>query len=134
MPKGDFSALVAPATSERIAQKAPVVVLIHVKAGELKSGPVVPHDLMSSAMLDKGTGTCMSFRQLVDALAAGEDGESPSWIGSHKDLDLDEIPGTAPPKSAKPASPRSVQEPSGGDTRSRDSSYGIFESRRDFAG
>lgn len=57
--------------------RATVVVFIHPVGNGLERRPIVPHDPMSAAMRERKTVTRSIFRQLVDALATGEEDESP---------------------------------------------------------
>lgn len=68
-----------PAARERIAHLTSVVGLIHRVAKEFKLSPLTSHDPTTSTMYERGMVTCRDFRQLADALAAGEEHERPSY-------------------------------------------------------
>lgn len=95
--------------SERIVRKAAVVVLIPQVEEELEIRPIALHNPMSVAMREKGAVNRIISRQLIDALAAGEEDEPPFGIDPHEDVDVDEVPGTVPLKNARTTSPRKVR-------------------------
>lgn len=70
-----FSIFVTPVARDRIDQKATVVGLIHRVAELLKLRPVLPHELMSSAMCERGTVTRKILWHVEDALTASEENE-----------------------------------------------------------
>lgn len=90
-----------------------MVVLLHYVAEESKLRYVVPHDPMGSAIRQIETVTRTIFRQLIDALAAGEEDESSFRVGPHENVDAGEVPSIAPPKNARTVSPGKAQESSG---------------------
>lgn len=71
-----LSIMVTPPASKRIDQRSTVISLMKQVAEELKLRPILPHDLISSAMCERGTVTREIFRQLVHGLAAGGADES----------------------------------------------------------
>lgn len=111
-----------------------MVVLIHNVAEYFELLPVVSHETMSAAMCKRGMVTHRIFGKLVDALETGEENQPPSGVGTHEDVDTDEVAGTAPPEKIRTTSPGRVEEPSGNDSRSQVSWYDVFEFRRGFAG
>lgn len=102
-----------------------MTILIEVER-EFQLRPLVPHDQMNTAMRERGAVILRIFRQLVDALSAVQEDEPPSRVDPHEDIDTDEVRGTAPPKNARTASPRRIQEPRGDDICSQVSPHDIF--------